>query len=256
MATPEATGKPKRLAAQARRRKWVAIWLLIGLATVAGGMSPVRSTLARLALIAGVAGVWGGALALSWRIRWLRVFGLALAAMLGALLVLPGRPHDPARLRDQYVKSLVTYDSTRYVWGGETGRGIDCSGLIRSALVDATLRQGLVTLNPCLLRQALTVWWHDSSAAGLKEGYGGRTAVLTTSPSLNALDPSLILPGDFAVTSNGVHALAYLGRGKWIEADPVAKRVLTVETPTEHVWFTVPVHVMRWHLMESGSASD
>lgn len=53
-------------------------------------------------------------------------------------------------------------------------------------------------------------------------------------------------PGDFAVTSDGVHVLAYLGDRRWIQADPAAGEVVVDETPSDDRWFRAPVHVMRW----------
>lgn len=71
-----------------------------------------------------------------------------------------------------------------------------------------------------------------------------------TVSSINELDESKILPGDFAVTVTGVHALAYTGDGIWIEADPHYARVITVKTPTKNPWFEEPVQIMRWSQIE------
>jgi hypothetical protein len=65
---------------------------------------------------------------------------------------------------------------------------------------------------------------------------------------LNKLDSALLLPGDIAVTTSGVHMMAYLGNNKWIGADPGEKRVAIFTIPeTKNVWFFTPMNIMRWN---------
>lgn len=65
---------------------------------------------------------------------------------------------------------------------------------------------------------------------------------------INAIDSSLILPGDMAVTANGIHILAYIGENRWIEADPGVEKVIVVEVPDEtNHWFNTPVVLIRWN---------
>ncbi|MFN2599036.1 MAG: NlpC/P60 family protein, partial [Pyrinomonadaceae bacterium] len=51
-------------------------------------------------------------------------------------------------MRRAYIASLESYEGTRYVWGGENSRGIDCSGLVRRGLINADFHEGVVTANP------------------------------------------------------------------------------------------------------------
>jgi cell wall-associated NlpC family hydrolase len=138
-----------------------------------------------------------------------------------------------------------------YYWGGESGHGIDCSGLIRRGLIDALFWRGLRTCDAALVRGALDLWWHDCSASNLGEQQGGITAAVLETPSINALDHARISPGDLAVTKNGIHIMAYLGANRWIEADPLAGRVLTVTAPSqENGWFDTPMRIVRWSLLQ------
>ena len=195
-------------------------------------------------------GVWAGALALWWQVKWIRVVCLATALLLLAIMVLPGRGIDSGKLRNAYVESLRRYEGTRYVWGGENMMGIDCSGLVRRGLIDAMLRQGAATANPSLIRQSFLMRWFDCSALAMQEGYRGQTFRLMSAPSIAKLDHNLLLPGDFAVTADGVHTLAYLGDSVWIEADPGAHRVIRVGTNEENGWLAVPVDIIRWRIFE------
>lgn len=149
-------------------------------------------------------------------------------------------------LRRNYVGSLLKYEGTRYIWGGENWLGIDCSGLVRSGLIAANYRQGILHLNPSLVREGFSLWWHDCSARALGEEYRGRTRLLVSAASINVIDYATILPGDIAVTDDGIHTLAYLGDRVWIEADPDVKKVIKVQAPAKNPWFDQPVKVMRW----------
>jgi hypothetical protein len=66
-------------------------------------------------------------------------------------------------------------------------------------------------------------------------------------PSINELDHTKIAKGDFAVTRDGVHTLAYTGNNIWIEADPTYGKVMEVKVPNLNIiWFKVPVLIVRW----------
>ena len=80
----------------------------------------------------------------------------------------------------------------------------------------------------------------------LRDGYRGWTTVLFRNDSIEGADVSRLRPGDLAVTADGVHVMAYLGSGTWIEADPDAHKVIEVVLPTDNQWFKSPVVFVRW----------
>lgn len=206
----------------------------------------------RIGLILSLVSVWIGCLYFGWRNRPIR-FGLLLCtAITVGFLICPGRSYESRILRNAYTKSLRSYEGTRYVWGGENKLGIDCSGLVRAGLIKASLNRGLVTLNPRLARYSLSLWWHDSSAKALGEEYRQQTKHILRATSINTVDKGKVSPGDLAVTANGVHVLAYLGNADWIEADPLAGKVIVVKVPAiKNPWFNEPVNIMRWTLLET-----
>jgi hypothetical protein len=218
---------------------------LSGLLTVALGASVVGTTGGRLALVASAAVTGLGAAALLARSRAGRA-GLLLCAILGALLLAgPGRDRDS--LERRYVAALERYTGAPYVWGGESPRGIDCSGLVRQALVDASLREGLLGLDGRSLRRAAELWWFDCSASALGAGHSGLTRPVSEASTLAALDPRPLQAGDLAITHEGRHVLAYLGDGRWIQADPVAARVVVGDwTHARLGWPEMSVRVVRW----------
>ena len=232
----------KRNLHRALRRRWLALWpIAIVLAAY-----PVSNSWLRVSvLLCGVL-CWAGLLGFYWSVKWLRNLALALSLVLLCSLVCPGRTSDPPAVRERYVDSLRSYEGARYVWGGENRLGVDCSGLVRKALINANYIEGLSTLNPSLLRNGISLWWHDCSARALGEEYRELTYHLYDVMSLNQLDHAQILPGDLAVTDDGVHVLAYLGNRHWIEADPDARRVLVLSIPATNTWFNTPVRLMRW----------
>jgi hypothetical protein len=81
----------------------------------------------------------------------------------------------------------------------------------------------------------------------MRDEYRGRTIQYLRSSSINQLDHARILPGDFAVTQNGAHCLAYLGDGNWIQADPNPHKVTISKVPVEDSgWFRHPIYIMQW----------
>lgn len=215
-------------------------------------LNPINIGYVRLGILVLLAAVFVGVTAVLWGRGVLRWAPLLLAGLAVAGLFIPGRDHDPEALRDCYVSSLRFYEGALYVWGGENRVGIDCSGLVRRGLLVANVKQGLLTLNPRLLRTAAQLWWQDASARELRNGYRGRTRRVIDTASINEADHGLLLPGDFAVTQNGVHALVYLGEGTWMEADPGRFEVIRVRVPVQgNNWFDTPVRMMRWRQLET-----
>jgi drug/metabolite transporter superfamily protein YnfA len=197
---------------------------------------PYRSSLVRLALIA----LWVLAgcflLILLWRRKVWRTLLLIMVALLGLFVFLPGRGAiDTSRLRQRFVRQLQTYDGVRYIYGGENHRGIDCSGLVRAAMVRALVDESIFSFNPALLRAAFTLWWRDTNA--LQLGKGGKELTLPigagTSRAMRAAQNQR--PGDLAVTMTGSHVLAYLSDQRWIEADPDVARVQIVDLNTSPI---------------------
>jgi hypothetical protein len=195
--------------------------------------------------------VWFGMIAFTWRYRFARFAFLAITAVCAGFLALPARSVlDRALLRDDYLRALRQYDGVRYYWGGECRTGIDCSGLIRRGLIDAMFLRGVRDLDAGLVRRSISLWWNDCTANALGEGYDELTTHVLDTTSLNELDHTKVLPGDLAVTSNGIHIMAYLGEQEWIEADPDVGRVIVARVPVaENYWFETRMRVMRWSVL-------
>ena len=225
-------------------------WLAVSLFGLHLQIQPVASVRIHVLEFFAAAIFILGVLALVWRKRTIRLAIFALLALPAAALLLPGREHDHAALRMANARALQSYDGVEYVWGGEGGSGVDCSGLIRRGLMDACLREGARTFNPSLLRAAVTLWWHDCSARALGEGYREWTRPVTDAPSINALDHEKIESGDLAVTAGGAHILAFLGGHEWMQAAPEVDHAASFVVPNTNGWFHNPVKIVRWRLLE------
>jgi len=230
------------------------LWVLLFALTIVCFTIPSRYTLYKLGGIAGFAGTVALPLWLLRSAKWSRrIFAAlcAVAAFVACFLILPKRPYDSRDLRREYVRSLLSYTGAKYVWGGGNRLGIDCSGLVEQALVDALVRRGAATLNSGLARDGLSLWWHNRSARALGEGYRGDTRLVSEIASLNAADYRSIAPGDLAVLSDGIHVLAYIGDQTWIEADPVPGKVVIALAPQDgDFYFNSPVKIMRWRVLD------
>jgi hypothetical protein len=222
---------------------WNALWVLL----IAIHFFPIRFTSLRELLLLTLFGLWLGALILFWKRKAVRVACVGIGLVVAGFTLLPGRPDSTKALRDEYVRSLQTFEGTTYVWGGETHYGIDCSGLVRTGLIDADVRRGITTLNPGLIREGVRLWWNDCSAKELGEGYKGKTVLITETPGINQLDHGLLKPGDIAVTDGGMHTMAYIGENNWIEADPGEWKVIRQKAPAPNfVWFNMKMRILRW----------
>ena len=240
----------KGINTQRLKRRWLALWPI----ALALAIYPVSNGWLRVTTLICIALLWFGILGFCWPCKWLRWGTLTISVLLIAGLSLPGHPAAKQPLRERYVHSLLSYEGTRYIWGGENRFGIDCSGLVRAGLINANFREGMQSLNPALVRSGLSLWWHDCSARALGEEYRQVSRHLFDASAINQLDPAQLQPGDFAVTDDGVHVMAYLGDRNWIEADPQQRRVLVINIRTTNVWFDAPVRLMRWRqLDETGS---
>jgi cell wall-associated NlpC family hydrolase len=233
------------------RRLTLLLWLLIPAAALGLYFIPLSNRFTKICTLMIVLVMWRGLLALMWphrRLRWV-VPGLTLLA--AGFLLLPGRAgvNDDA-VRASYIHSLKSYEGSLYYWGGESRRGIDCSGLIRCGMMNGLAKTGLRSADPGLVRQSLSLWWNDASARDLGKEHRGLTKLLFQARSINEADHSRLLPGDIAVTTNGVHILAYLADGNWIQASPGAGRVVISKVPVENdAWFQQPVNLLRWTVL-------
>lgn len=184
-----------------------------------------------------------------------RVVLPVLASM--ALLVLvgfaTGGNANRASMRSEYVNRLKAYDHVRYVWGGETRFGIDCSGLARTALWETMLGTGTKARDWQLISQAARFWSRDLSAADMLAGTHGYTRVIgrtggLTDPSLLRMRRDFVLePGDLAVAGGGSHVLIYVGDDVWIEANPEDGMVVQNQAKgSNRSYFRMPATILRW----------
>lgn len=212
---------------------------------------PAPMGLTKLAWMVATTAAWAGLLTLFWKRRWARAALLLMPLVAVMPFCLPGRAIDTATLRDDYVRRLVDLEGTAYVWGGESRRGIDCSGLPRRAYRDALLLYGLRHANGRAIRGWAEQWWFDASARALGEGYRNHTTAVNAAGPLSTMEYAALRPGDMAVTRNGVHVLVYLGDNQWINADPGAGAVVTFDGRTgTSGWRRSLVTAHRWRELQ------
>lgn len=77
-------------------------------------------------------------------------------------------------------------------------------------------------------------------------------------PSIILLLSLFLLPGDLAVTSDGVHIMAYLGNEQWFEADPAFGEVVILRKGESDQWLQTSVELLRWRCLgnDQGDSSD
>jgi hypothetical protein len=207
---------------------------------------PIHDGAMRYGLVAALTIVWIGLLACVWPRKKTRIAALALPLLPALPFLLPGSPLDEVRLKQDYLSGMRGFKGSTYVWGGESTRGIDCSGLPRRALRDALAHQAL-TVNGKAARLWLEQWWFDTSARAMMESYRGFTQATGVKGQMIKIDVSQVQPGDLAITSDGRHVMIYLENGEWIQADPGPGQVI-VAAPgrDDNAWFNSLVSLHRW----------
>jgi cell wall-associated NlpC family hydrolase len=175
---------------------------------------------------------------------------LGVEVLLAGLLVflLPGNP-SPNRdaLAARFVAELEQTVGWRYQGAGENRLGVDCSGLVRHAWRAALWREAWKQRHAGWAREAVHNWWFDAGARAMGEEYQARTLRVMDAPSLAAARTGPLQPGDLAVTLQENHLLAHLGEGRWIQADPSARRVTILEPDlVERAWANIPMRIVRW----------
>lgn len=220
------------------------------IAMVVSFLNPVNSTLCRIMFLAAAVGTWLGATVVSWDREWCRVFLIVLAVLCALPFLLPGRSINQEELRISYVKRMTELEKTTYHWGGESARGIDCSGLPRRALRDALLSYGMRHADGGAFRVFASQWWFDTSAEAMGQGYRDFTVDLDRQGRIVDMSYDGLKPGDLAVTANGIHVIVYIGDDNWIQADPGIGSVATLNGRTsDNSWFKVPVTLHRWKIL-------
>ena len=229
------------------RKKIFSLWIISLFLWVCVCLYPIQYGIVRLSIVMLTLLVYLGGIYLYWKHKIIKNIALSLGIILLIFISLPGRSFDTSQLRQLYVQELKSYEGIKYAWGGENRIGIDCSGLVRQGLIHTNFKQSFLSFNPALLRNALSLWWNDTSAEALKDEYKNYTKRGESYKSINDINYDLIQPGDLAVTSNGVHILAYLGNQQWIEADPITLKVNTNSAPQiDKAFFNVPIFVLQW----------
>jgi cell wall-associated NlpC family hydrolase len=197
---------------------------------------PYRTSLIRAGMLALCCLAWAGLAALTFRYKVPRII-LIVATTLSALFLVTNRSRipDSDALRRRFVERLEDYDGVRYLYGGENHRGVDCSGLVRAAMIRALADRGFASMDSGLLHSAFTLWWRDTNAIQLGKGANGLTLSIGDGSPMPMRAAQSLRPGDLAVTTSGSHVLAYLGDQRWIEADPDVARVQIVDLRTSRI---------------------
>ncbi len=213
-------------------------------------LNPVNSTLLKVAFHVCCFLAWLGVLLVAWRWRPVRIAVLAVPVVLLIPFCLPTREIKTAKLREDFVVRMLEYEGTRYYWGGENWKGIDCSGLPRRAYREALFRYGIRHLDGGALRKSVLNWWFDASARAMAAEYRGETVALNRGGQISNMSYDELIPGDLAITEGGAHMLAYVGDGQWIQADPGLGTVALQHGKNDsNGWFDVPVNLFRWTVL-------
>ncbi|MEC5128052.1 NlpC/P60 family protein [Verrucomicrobiales bacterium BCK34] len=200
-------------------------------------------------MIAGTTGTFAALFFITKKDKAVRTALLITLTLTLIPFLLPSREIDSRKIKKDYLDGLVALNNVPYYWGGESSRGIDCSGLPRKALREALFWNGLKSGNGMPIRAALYQWWNDASARAISEGYRNYATKLETEGSIVEMSYDELEPGDLAVSNGGVHVLVYLGDKQWIQAAPEVGYVAIFDgRKDDNRWLKVAVTTHRWNV--------
>jgi hypothetical protein len=124
-------------------------WLLAVAAFAGVALFPLSNGVTRAAGAILLLIIWLSLVSLLWRHRSLRFALIGISILGGVFVMLPfGNRVDAATRRQDATAALRRYEGVTYNWGGESFKGIDCSGLVRRGLVDSLFCRGVRSLDP------------------------------------------------------------------------------------------------------------
>ena len=108
-------------------RKLCRLGRIIGITgIVALALWPYHDGALRYGLPMSIFGFWSSVLISLWPRRVWRLGLLVLPILASIPFLLPGKPFNQPELREHYVAAMRSFEGTRYLWGGEGGRGVGC----------------------------------------------------------------------------------------------------------------------------------
>ena len=179
--------------------------------------------------------------------------------MVSVWYVLDNKPFDTDMLRVSYRTRLNDFVGVKYVMGGESSVGIDCSGLARTALWQSMIRQGLKEVNPKLLGPMLwNFWWRDLSVQDILNGKYGYTEKIGQASKLAGYNNKKLKIGDMAVVGSTSQVLIYMGEDKWIEANPDDKKVVInkADAHSKRPYFNMNTILIRWRVFDAKDSKN
>ncbi len=205
----------------------LAVFLVLAVAGIVCWVVPVKTGIVRLVSLCPPLSLFAIVVFVNRKRRVPRALlcVCGLLVVLVHVLTLRASSIDP----DVYAANLVKHEGVKYVWGGEGRFGIDCSGLIRKATVDSLYGTGR-------WGAGLLVWLKDCPAKSLGAGLGAYFEEQAVYSSVR--DITNPAKGGIAITTSGVHVMAYLGDGAWIQASPSDGKVTVKDAGDEDTWFT------------------
>ncbi len=211
---------------------------------------PINRNIIKISIILMGIALYIYSIYILWKKRPLRYLIIGIAPVIIFISMLSGPPVSGENLTNTYIDCLKKYEGTTYLWGGENRFGIDCSGLVRKGLMDAYTKVGFSNFSPQYFRKALYLWFYDSSAQALRDGYRNYTTTIIKDITLNSLDHSMLRLGDIMVTEDGVHTMAYIGNSQWIQADPGKHKVIIESAPSSsNTWYNARARIVRWNVL-------
>lgn len=211
----------------------IVILVLATFEMVALLLTPIRNQLIRIGIIESVLLQIAIIIYFTWGVKSIGKVLLGVFTLFVIFLFSTSKLYPPDA--NKYVTALKRYEHVPYVWGGETHKGIDCSGLIRMALCD-------VYLSEYKWGAALHIFYFDAAAKDLGRKYKSILTYKRSYPSINDIPQSELKKGSIVVASD-IHTFAYIGENQWIQASPTDDKVTIKDANEPDNYFRTAVEL-------------
>lgn len=200
-------------------------------------MTPIRNQLIRIGIIESILLQYAIITYFTWRIKLLGKSLLGVFILFVVFIISTAKLYAPEE--EKFVAALKRYEHVPYVWGGETKKGIDCSGLIRMALCD-------VYLSEFKWGAAFQIFYFDVAAKDLGKKYKSILTYKRSYPSIKDIPISELKKGSIVVASD-IHTFAYIGENKWIQASPTDNKVTIKDANEPDKYFSTAIELFLFN---------
>lgn len=227
--------------------KWYTYLLMISIIMISAmSYYPINNIITRIVLLTAIFVIIMILFVMFYRYKFFFLLYLYIVSFLFFFIVLGTKTTIWENFNEDYIQNLLTYNDVNYVLWWEWLFGMDCSWLVRHAMVISLIKEWIRNYNWYDIMKWFKLWWSDFDVDAMLSNEYNRFIDIWVADSINKINHEFIKPWDLAII-DWVHVMAYVWGRQWIQADPEIWKVIVLKTPTSNKWFNLSVKIIRWN---------